>query len=317
MRRNLRSNRQQGLFASRGAKGRGFTLVELLVVIAIIGILVGLLLPAVQAAREAARRMQCSNNLKQFGLALHNYESAHKRLPIGFTDYHSANNRPGRDGGWAWGAMILPYIEQGSLHSSIDFSYAAYGTVGSISDPQGNNNRASATVISGFRCPNTSSASVVPSPRTTGLFVVNESRTFGQISDGLSNVIAIGEVSWRPFNANTQGSERQYILGSIVTNGNSNCTNVGPATNGAFLHVRANRNKLNGPVIGGIKHRSFHSYHAGGANFVLADGSVHFISENIEHTNSTWEMFQASGTMGAYQKLSSMNDGNPVDISGS
>lgn len=352
MKNSLRFPSRPTRNAGRGMKECGFTLVELLVVIAIIGILVGLLLPAVQAAREAARRMQCTNNLKQLGLALHNYESAHRRLPIGFTDYFSANNRPGRDGGWSWAAMILPYIEQGALHSSIDFNFAPYGTVGSISDPQGNNNRASAAVIPGFRCPSdiapattginanaaggtsaiavssyagsfgpfdgqvclTGGALVTASQRTSGLFVVNSARTFGEITDGLSNVMAIGEVSYRAFNENTQGSERQYVLGSIVTNGNSNCTNVGPASNGAFLHVRSTRNKLNGPVIGGFKHRAFHSYHTGGANFVLADGSVHFISENIQHNNTTWEDYQATGTMGPYQRLSSMNDGNPIDV---
>jgi len=103
----------------RRSKRRGFTLVELLVVIAIIGILVGLLLPAVQAAREAARRMQCSNNLKQFGLALLNYESAYKRLP---------HNTPAQD--WSGGDRIkgstliklLPQMEQTALYGQIDFN---------------------------------------------------------------------------------------------------------------------------------------------------------------------------------------------------
>ncbi len=92
----------------------GFTLVELLVVIAIIGILVGLLLPAVQAAREASRRMQCSNNLRQIGLALHNYHDTYRRLPP---------NRWGGIGGRVWGphSLILPFIEQGNIHKTIDF----------------------------------------------------------------------------------------------------------------------------------------------------------------------------------------------------
>ncbi len=94
----------------------GFTLVELLVVIAIIGILVGLLLPAVQAAREAARRMQCSNNLKQLGLALHNYESALKRLPANYT------NAVGTSGNFSVFAQLAPYYEQGNLSQLIDFS---------------------------------------------------------------------------------------------------------------------------------------------------------------------------------------------------
>lgn len=111
-------------------KNRGFTLVELLVVIAIIGILVGLLLPAVQAAREAARRMQCSNNLKQIGLAVHNYESAHKKFPGGVGRFGCC---------WGtWQVAILPFIEQGSLsqlyvnHGGADHTGPRYGAAANL-----------------------------------------------------------------------------------------------------------------------------------------------------------------------------------------
>src|SRR4026207_1557814 len=96
---------------------RAFTLVELLVVIAIIGILVALLLPAVQAAREAARRMQCGNNLKQIGLALHNYNDTYKVFPSGFM-YHGIPTQEC----WGWGALILPFVEQAPLHNQIQVS---------------------------------------------------------------------------------------------------------------------------------------------------------------------------------------------------
>ena len=97
---------------------RGFTLVELLVVIAIIGILIALLLPAVQAAREAARRSQCTNNLKQIGVALHNYHDSFKCLPTGALDKIVPSSGNPSSTGWGWNALIFPQLEQGALHDS-------------------------------------------------------------------------------------------------------------------------------------------------------------------------------------------------------
>ncbi len=102
--------------AGRPLKKRGFTLVELLVVIAIIGILIALLLPAVQAAREAARRMQCSNNLKQIGLAIHNYYSTNNAFPAAC----SSQNKNFGSWGFAWCVHIMPYAEQTSLYDELD-----------------------------------------------------------------------------------------------------------------------------------------------------------------------------------------------------
>ncbi len=119
-------------------KRNGFTLVELLVVIAIIGILVGLLLPAVQAAREAARRMHCSNNLKQIGLAMHNYESAFKRFPSG----NLAG--PSFSVGLSAHARLLPYMEQTSMYNMVDFN-VAYN--------HANNNAARMQNVATYICP--------------------------------------------------------------------------------------------------------------------------------------------------------------------
>src|ERR671919_44032 len=96
----------------------GFPLVELLVVIAIIGVLVALLLPAVQAARESARRMSCASNLRQIGLAMHNYHDIAGAFPIGVSNDIPGNGN-GSDGNWTWSARILPYLEQSGLYQTL------------------------------------------------------------------------------------------------------------------------------------------------------------------------------------------------------
>jgi prepilin-type N-terminal cleavage/methylation domain-containing protein len=113
---------------------RGFTLIELLVVIAIIGVLISLLLPAVQSAREAARRIQCTNNLKQIGLAFANYESANSIYPPGgmtlvqgYSDAGSWGDQTSNNG-VSWVALVLPYLEQGTTYSAVNFSYGIYFT---------------------------------------------------------------------------------------------------------------------------------------------------------------------------------------------
>src|SRR5574338_477374 len=103
---------------------RAFTLIELLVVIAIIGVLIALLLPAVQAAREAARRASCLNNLKQIGLAMHNYQDAVGAFPPGYLSL-TVNDQPNGaelGPGWSWGAFILPQMEQAAVYNAINFS---------------------------------------------------------------------------------------------------------------------------------------------------------------------------------------------------
>ncbi len=138
-----------------------FTLVELLVVIAIIGVLVGLLLPAVQSARESARRLQCSNNLKQLGLAVANYESALRKYPLTTTGATPSSAGCG-NGFYSWLALILPFIEQQSLYNSIDFStgmmdqcrlMASADYKGLTISNRHVNARAAATVVPGFICP--------------------------------------------------------------------------------------------------------------------------------------------------------------------
>ena len=126
---------------------RGFTLIELLVVISIIGVLISLLLPAVQSAREAARRAQCVNNLKQIGVALFNYESSVGVFPPGYIDYqNNPNNTPDLDmgSGWGWAAMSLPFLEQQPLYNAINFK---------LGITNASNSTAVVTSLNVFQCP--------------------------------------------------------------------------------------------------------------------------------------------------------------------
>ena len=152
---------------------RGFTLVELLVVIAIIGILVSLLLPAVQAAREAARRMQCGNNLKQMSLAVHNYHDTYKVFPPGYLgappnlDCAGVNNTPARRKGWGWAVYILPFVEQSALYNQLDpgpkQTVCGIPTGGQAS-PSAGSALLQKTVLSFYVCP------------SSGDFIMNDTR---------------------------------------------------------------------------------------------------------------------------------------------
>lgn len=149
----------------------GFTLVELLVVIAIIGVLVGLLLPAVQAAREAARRMQCGNNLKQMGLALANYESAFKKLPPAAYGANRLKGEPSGedDDGFGWMVSILPFIEQQAIYDTVRPN-GHYGVLGNQAIrslvypdiPVGQVFRGGDQVIPTYRCPSSGLPDRVP-----------------------------------------------------------------------------------------------------------------------------------------------------------
>lgn len=151
---------------------RAFTLVELLVVIAIIGILIALLLPAVQAAREAARRSQCTNNLKQLGIAMHNYHDTFKTFPAGSFNLRET---PWPSNGTNWRALILPYIEQSSVHDQLSFTATSSFMAGNTNPLQGNRVLKN-LLINTYRCPscpNDPFENFANSNNTEGALVIN------------------------------------------------------------------------------------------------------------------------------------------------
>jgi prepilin-type N-terminal cleavage/methylation domain-containing protein/prepilin-type processing-associated H-X9-DG protein len=303
----------------RTSKGmRGFTLVELLVVIAIIGILVGLLLPAVQAAREAARRMQCSNNLKQLGLAAQNFESAYKMLP--------SSVRPGglttlpRVAGLTF---TLPYIEQSVLYDRYDQSRNWFDPV---------NLPVTSSRVATFACPSTpnperldgvperspwtptfvattdysptigvdqrlrTSGLIDPTGDLTGALPKNGKPKFRDITDGLSQTILYGESAGRPTvyrigkkfggvptqRTNAGGWSRpasDFSLDGSTRDGRIlpgpcaiNCTNGEEIAGAAFPH----------PYYGTEGTGEAYSFHPGGANFAICDGSVQFLNASTD-----------------------------------
>ncbi len=300
-------------------KRKGFTLVELLVVIAIIGVLVALLLPAVQAAREAARRISCANKLKQIGLALHNYHDSNQVFPPGYLADGVASTAPASaetGSGFAWGALTLPYLEQKPLHDRLVFER----------DCRAPENLAHATEqLSVFRCPSDSgdhretfdvsssgnryevalanyvgilgygNVTMTPgNPMGPGVYYRNSKVRFADVRDGASNTIMVGERTQRhKFMANgptieaastwyaaIPGSMRHAGMpggmasmmegpGSLVLG------HVGQPAMGHMMQMHHTPNHTNHIV-------NFSSLHPGGIHFVGCDGSVHFLSEDIE-----------------------------------
>ena len=259
---------------------RGFTLIELLVVIAIIAVLIALLLPAVQSAREAARRMQCSNNLMQLSLAMSSYETAHEVYPPGAIDPMSPISTEGAGYQFGWMVQILPYLEQRSAHRAFNFSHGVYHLA---------NSTAATISISTLGCPSNG----MPMPEgayagnhhhqaapidagNKGVLILNAALRRDEIEDGVSQTIFLGEKR-NPVNttaAATWAAGNSWTLRNTGTPINSEpmaSPTFGPAPNSA-------------PFVGpktGIVTGGYSSAHPQGANFAFGDGSVRFRKNSI------------------------------------
>ncbi|MDX1926876.1 MAG: DUF1559 domain-containing protein [Pirellulaceae bacterium] len=313
---------------------KAFTLVELLVVIAIIGILVGLLLPAVQAAREAARRMQCSNNLKQASLACHNYESTFRTFPSGGIITYSAAARAaltpanfcttGSDRTQApWTVLILPFVEETSLYARFDFTKTFTGSsniAGQLpnsdlfrlnmakfqcpSDPnsQSTVNNSNYLGVQGGGPP-TGAGSAPCSTQLgqrvffqSGVIFANSRTRIADITDGTTNVFVIGESRYMPTpNMRTDG----FHAGWASSLKADNAFAVPLTFAAAVLQINAQRRCAPGVAdCFNFVSRLFGSQHTGGCNFGMSDGSIHFISENID--------------INLYRQMAVRNDGMPA-----
>ena len=288
----------------------GFTLIELLVVIAIIAVLIALLLPAVQSAREAARRISCVNNMKQIGIALHNYHDGNGVFPPGYCSFWRPDTGDAGTAeddigpGWGWASMILPQMEQPAVANAINFNLT-------MTFPA--NQTAQLLRVNSYLCPSDSTPVVVPvrnaantqtiytvgtsnyvgmyglgeigeAPgRGNGMFFRNGRISFADVTDGTSQTIAVGERSHNLSHVTWTGrAVGGYLFKTSSFEGGTDQFAADPEESFTMiLGPVGTKDGLRTPNHPAAHVEDYWSRHPGGVNFIFADGSVHFIKNTI------------------------------------
>ena len=284
---------------------RGFTLIELLVVICLIAVITTLLLPAMQRSRDQARLAQCKNNLKQLGLAFHNYHDVHKTFPPGWTQHHP---QPGPQTRYGWSVFVLPFVDQIVVYKGLDFRAQRGGPLEVFQ-----------ARIPTYRCPEDSSPDLNSQRGQFG--TMNYSANFGPIApprlldNGLSEYWP-GSV---PTLLTTGGLAflNSKIAVRDIRDGTSNTFLIGErsATSGSAIWMGVRGNEFENDQVTDCSpgheinksESSFSSRHVGGAQFLMCDGAVRFINEQIPSGPGVQQQ------MPIYQRLSGRSDGLPVD----